>query len=478
MVSSAPPKKILFLTGHLAAPQLRQVLAKFFASEEFRYEIHDIGVQVAGLMTSELIARRLPTELVAQFAPDEIMVPGRCRGDLAVLAQKFGRNFRRGPDDLHDLPQFFALGAEPLDLSRHHCRIFAEITNAPGLDVAAILARAAAMRADGADVIDLGGLPDTEFPHLEESVQALLAAGFTVSVDSANPGELRRGAAAGCHYILSLTEKNLDLAFDYAAIPVIIPTGDSDPESLYRAVEILQKAGKKFIADPLLQPIPFGLARSIAAYKDCRDRLPDARILMGIGNVTELLDADSTGVNAMLFGMIAELGITEVLTVQDSPHCRRAIAESDRARRVMAACLAAQRLPMNVDEGLMGLRSRTPIALAPGDIAAVAAQIRDDNFRIEVSSDGIHLFNRDLHVVGQSAEEIYPHLAETLAAKGDVGHGFYLGSELARAEIALSLGKRYVQDEALNWGVAATKKDRSSLAHGDKIVTKAAKAKK
>ena len=306
---------------------------------------------------------------------------------------------------------------------------------------------------------------------------ALQAEGFCVSIDSANYDELRRGAAAGCDYLLSLTEDTINLAFDYSAIPVIIPTRDSDPDSLYRAAEILQNRGKEFIADPLLMPIPFGLARSIAAYQTCRLRLPSARILMGVGNVTELLDADTTGVTAMLFGIIAELGITEVLTVQDSPHCRRAIAEADRARRVMAACHAAQRLPMGVDTGLMGLRSRLPNALNPEDIAAIAAQIRDDNFRIEVSSDGIHLFNRNIHVIASTAEEFYPHLAEYLSAQNDVGHGFYLGGELARAEIAFQLGKRYVQDESLDWGVAVEKQTRNSLAHAPKILTKANKAK-
>jgi hypothetical protein len=34
----------------------------------------------------------------------------------------------------------------------------------------------------------------------------------------------------------------------------------------------------------------------------------------------------------------------------------------------------------------------------------------------------------------------------------DGGHAFYLGVELARAHIAWQLGKRYNQDEPLQWG--------------------------
>jgi Dihydropteroate synthase and related enzymes len=34
----------------------------------------------------------------------------------------------------------------------------------------------------------------------------------------------------------------------------------------------------------------------------------------------------------------------------------------------------------------------------------------------------------------------------------DAPHAFYLGAELMKAEIAWRLGKRYAQDEPLDWG--------------------------
>ena len=52
-----------------------------------------------------------------------------------------------------------------------------------------------------------------------------------------------------------------------------------------------------------------------------------------------------------------------------------------------------------------------------------------------------------------------------LKVENDASHAFYLGVELARAQIAWQLKKRYVQDEELNWGiasVAANKEDRKS----------------
>ena len=45
--------------------------------------------------------------------------------------------------------------------------------------------------------------------------------------------------------------------------------------------------------------------------------------MMGVGNLTELTEADTAGINATLFGIIAELGVTDVLMVRKSPHCRQ-----------------------------------------------------------------------------------------------------------------------------------------------------------
>ena len=42
----------------------------------------------------------------------------------------------------------------------------------------------------------------------------------------------------------------------------------------------------------------------------------------------------------------------------------------------------------------------------------------------------------------------------------DPAHAFYLGYELAKAVTALTLGKNYVQDQALRWGFL-TKEEES-----------------
>ena len=185
-------ERILLLTGHLAYPRLIKTM-NGLGQTPFVWCAVDIGVKVAALMTEAIILRRVPRPVDA----DRIILPGRCRADLEALSRALGVAVERGPDEIADLPVFFGRGGRAPDLSGYDIRIFSEIVDASGISVEDIVRRADMMRAAGADVIDLGALPDTPFPHLEASVRALKAAGHKVSVDSANADELERGAAAG-----------------------------------------------------------------------------------------------------------------------------------------------------------------------------------------------------------------------------------------------------------------------------------------
>ncbi len=172
---------------------------------------------------------------------------------------------------------------------------------------------------------------------------------------------------------------------------------------------------------------------------------------MGTGNLTELTDADSSGVTAVLMGVCSELAIRNVLVVQVSPHTRRTVAEHDLARRVMYAARANDDLPRGYADGLLQVHGRRPFALSAADIAAEAAEVRDANFRIATAENGVHVFSGKMHEVGTEALEFFP----ALGVEADGAHAFYLGTELMKAEIAYRLGKRYAQDEPLGWGVAA-----------------------
>ena len=437
-------ERILFLTGRLARDSLHREI-EGLEKKNFSWRVHELGLQVAGLMTADMIRRRLE-------APEDvhrIIVPGLCGGDVEALSQTYAMPVERGPKDLKDLPEFFGTAGRTSDLSEHGVTIIAEIVDAPNMGVEAILERAAAYRADGADVIDLGCLPGVDFPHLEESVAALKHGGHAVSVDSLETPELGRGAAAGADYLLSLKESTLHLADEWPGTPVVIPERPGDLESLYRAAETLAAQGRRFFLDPVLEPIHFGFTESLLRYHAVRRRCPEAEIMMGIGNLTELTDADTTGMTAMLMGVVSELEVGAVLTTEVSPHAHTSVREANIARRVMWAAKRDGNLPRRYHGGLMALKDRKPFPHTSEEVAQTAAAVRDPSFRIQLTREGIHVYNRDGRQLATDPFELWPGLA----VEDDASHAFYLGVELGRAQIAWQLGKRYLQDNELEWGV-------------------------
>ncbi|MGE0483073.1 MAG: DUF6513 domain-containing protein [Gammaproteobacteria bacterium] len=434
---------LLFVTGKLAEKSLARVLGDL-EEPGFTWEIRVPGVAVAALLTADMLKRRLGA--VDGF--DRIVLPGRCRGDLDDLTRHFGRPFERGPEELKDLPGHFGRRARARQIGRTDVRLFAEIVDAPRISVDELLARARRYRADGADVIDVGCLPDTPFPHLEDCIAALRGEGFTVSVDSLDRRELERGIGAGADYCFSLTGETLELAEHGECIPVLIAEDPRDLDALCRTIDRFAAYGRPFYADPVLDPVHYGFTASLVRYAELRRRFPEVEIMMGIGNLSELTHADTLGINTLLMGVVSELRVSAVLTTEVSAHCRSVIREVDRARRVMFAAREDNTPPRHIDESLLALHERHPFVYSDGEIAEFAREVRDDNFRIQVNASGIHVYNRRSLLKAEDAYTLYP----SLEVADDAPHAFYLGLELARAEIAWQLGKRYTQDEELDWG--------------------------
>lgn len=443
-----PAENLLFLTGKLAEKSLHKILAEVQSNPKtppFKYRIQQIGVSVAALMTPELIARRLKETGDA----DKVILPGLCLGDISQLEAQYGVPVERGPNDLKDLPQYFGHAGVTPDLSRYDVQIFAEIVDAPFLSVDDIIKKAQQYQSQGANVIDLGCLPAVPFLHLADTVKALKALDFKVSVDSLHTDDLLTAGHAGADFLLSLTENTLWVAEEVASTPILIPAKPHSLPSLYRAIEACLKADRPFIADAILDPIHFGLTNSIVRYQKLRKKYPDIQMMMGIGNLTELTDADTTGINALLFGMISELNINAVLATSVSAHAINAVAEADIARRMMHAAKNDDRLPRGYSNGLLGLHDRRPFTYSADEVKEIAAMIKDPSFRIQVTQNGMHVYNRDGIHESTDPFALYPHLK----VDDDASHAFYLGVELARAQIAWQLKKRYVQDQELEWGV-------------------------
>ena len=441
---------LLFLTGKLAKQSLEKVLSEMGA--DFQYTVHSLSLSVAALMTTKLIINRLKET----YGANRIILPGRFRGDLDLLSEHFGIPVERGPEELKDLPSFFGMKAHTYDLAHYDIHIFAEIVDAPNLTPEQILTLAEDYRHDGANVIDLGFLPDTPFPQLNDCIALLKENDFLVSVDAHDPKMLIQASQAGADYLLSLKRETLWVADEVDATPILIPDTPQEIETLYECIDTLLAKKRAFIADPILDPIHCGFSESITRYHQLRKKYPEIEIMMGVGNLTELTHADTGGTNAILLGIASELQIRHILTTQVSEHCRKAVKEADIARRILYAARTHGVPPTSIDPALMALHERAPFPYNSDEIATLAAQIKDSGFRIQNTNDGIHIYNRDLHKTATNPFALYPDLQ----VNDDGGHAFYLGVELARAQIAWQLGKRYNQDEELDWGCAVEKQEK------------------
>ena len=437
---------IVFLTGKLAKISLEKVLSDISSKNEFTYDVIDIGVNVAALATINIIIKKL--DLKDVLTATKIIIPGRCRGEIKDLENYSGKKCVRGPEELKDIPRFLGLQGKNLDLSKYDTKIIGEITEAPNMSVKEIIKQANTYKKDGADIIDIGCLPSTEFPHLSETIQELKNQNFMVSIDSLDEKNLISGAKAGADFLLSLQEKSIWIMNEVEAIPIVIPDYPREEKKFYKLIEKLLKDDKEFIADSILEPINFGFTDSIVRYHSFRKNFPSVEIMMGIGNLTELTHADTAGMNALLFGIASELEINYALCTQVSEHCNKAIIEGNFARRIMHTTKTYSMPPKDISNKLLNLHERKPFPYSTSELKEMWSNVKDKNYRIYVNQDGIHVFNNKNFYTEQDAAEFYQHLD----IKNDDGHAYYLGMELARAEIAFLLGKRYDQDEILKWG--------------------------
>ncbi len=433
--------KVLFVTGKLAAPLLRETLAGM--PPPFECEIAELGISVAALMTTDWVARFLEVGPSVEL----ILLPGHTQGDPALLQQRFGVRVEKGPKDLRQIPEHFGMAAARADYGSYDVRILAEINNASRLALPAILERARAFAASGADIIDVGCTKGQGFPALAEVVAALRAEGHRVSIDSFDADEVRSAVRAGAELVLSVNGSNLELARELEASVVVIPDFGAGLESLYRSIETLVGWGVRLIADPVLDPIGFGAAESLHRYYEVRRRYPDAEILMGIANITELTEADSTGVTALLLGYCQELGIRYVLTTEEIPWAKGAVREADIARRLMHHAVKKKSLPKHLDSRLLTVKDAAVSVYSEAELRQMQAQITDPDYRIFNDRERIHVFNAERFVSGTEISEIFPRLDVHEAS-----HAFYLGKELLKASLALKLGKTYRQEAELSWG--------------------------
>jgi dihydropteroate synthase-like protein len=449
---------ILFVTGKLAEPSLRRLLADLCGRAEFTYTVAVLPISVAALTTTSWVA----SHLTVSEGIDRILLPGLCSGDLAVVQAKVGVPVERGPKDLRDLPDYF--GAETRSQTSYgsfDIDILAEINNAPRLPQDMLLTQACRLHEDGADVIDLGCDPGATWQDLAETVRSLRERGLRVSVDTFNPHEAEAAARAGAELVLSVNKSNREAAATWGCAVVAVPDSPSALEGLDDTIEVLEAARVPYVIDPVLEPISFGFARSLGRYLEVRRRYPQAEMLMGVGNLTELTDVDSAGINVLLAGFCQELGIRRVLTTEVINWCRSSVRELDLARRLVYHACTHHVLPKHLEPKLVLLRDPKIHEHGEETLRELAARVTDKNFRIFAERGLLHVINGAMFLQGTDPFALFEQMLEKAAI--DPAHAFYLGYEMAKAVTALTLSKDYVQDQALRWGFLTTPEQSDGL---------------
>jgi len=453
-----PRQHIQFVTGRLAEHSLRQVIERLGPEIGFDYTIDVMPISVAALMTPEWIAQRIKPAIGA----NRIMVPGYCTGDLTSIERASGVPVERGPRELRQLPDHFGHQPTPPDYGAYDIEIIAEINHCPRLPLPEIRVQARQLAAAGADVIDVGCDPGGPWKEVADVVRSLRDDGHRVSIDSFDPREIAPAVRAGAELVLSVNSSNVAAARDWGCEVVAVPDETHTLAGLDKTVDQLAAANVRLRIDPVLEPIGFGLANSLRRYLEIRDRYPDTEMLMGIGNLTELTDADSAAMNVLLLGFCQELGIRSVLTTQVINWARTSVRECDLARRLVYHSVRNRVLPKHLEPRLVLLRDPSVSEPSSDDLDRWACEIKDANYRIFVAEGEVHVVSHALHLHDADPFTLFDRLRQSgpdgsLPKNLNPAHAFYLGYEMCKAATAMTLGKQYHQDESLDWGFLTRK---------------------
>ncbi|HWQ18296.1 MAG TPA: dihydropteroate synthase-like protein [Methanotrichaceae archaeon] len=474
--------KILAVTGRLAQGMVRE--------QARGSDVLVLDTDIAAFITPEMLKRAGPRGY------DLILIPGAVTADFRSVEKELGATIRLGPKNAADLGLVLDhLGEIELSRSVPACmllesalkskaralvddlesrasfslsikgvkiggqsrmKVLAEVVDATRLSRDDLGERISRFQAEGADMIDLG-LPLDARP--DQVAFALKAArevtDLPISIDTLDPELILAGVEAGADLILSLDGRNLPLVgravADRGLPAVVIPGPGAIGDNLRHARDL----GINVIADPVLSPPLMGLARSISGYLQFCQAHPGVPAFFGAGNVTELIDADSQGANAILAAIGSEVGAAILFTPEYSDKARGAVRELRVSSEMMALAMARKSPPKDLGLDLLVLKEkrRRPDLLVPHQpvLAKCDHQFEADpggEISIGIWKGQIVARHGPLEVLGAKARDVL----NTLIDRGLVtrlDHAGYLGRELEKAEIALTLGKSYCQDEPL-----------------------------
>lgn len=468
IVRPTPPFDSLhfhFVTGRLANAAVKDVVESLAIKHRFAYSIQVVPISVAALITPRWLLRHVQPD----HGVTHVVLPGYCDLDAGdpLVKRLADQNIDVvvGPTDCRMMPEIFGDKLNNADLTSHDIEIIAEINHAPRLGLEQVIATAKMFIRDGADRIDLGCDPQRRCLQIADHVKAVKDLGVRVSIDSFDANEVTDATSAGADLVLSINASNRHQAMDLGCEVVAIPDSPTQLDTLGQTVEFLDRHGIAFRADPILEPIGSGFAASLVRFDTFRQRYPDAAMMMGIGNLTELTDVDSAGINFILLGICEELSIRSVLTTQVINWARSSIRECEIARRLVHYAVNNGVPPKRLSDELVMLRDRSLTPYSSQVLDDIAQSIRDNNYRLFVQDATLRLISAGVDLSDDDPFRLFERLMQQPQSDNiDPAHAFYLGYEMSKAMTALHLGKQYNQDQSLDWGFLTVKEDMHRIA--------------
>jgi dihydropteroate synthase-like protein len=482
--------KVLAVTGRMA-----QNMVKQSAKEA---DVLVLDVDIAAFITPEMLQSAAPNGY------DLILIPGAITADFSAVETSLGTKIRLGPKHAADISFVLRhLGEVELSISIPACtllesrmkkdalvmlekleakakatmtirgvkiggnsrvKVLAEVVDATKLNAADLAKKISYFQSRGADMIDLGVSLDAIPEQVARTVSvAKKVTSLPISVDTISPELIRSGLEAGADMVLSLNGDNILLVSDAVAaagVPAVVIPGPK-ASSLEENISAAQGLGIKVIADPVLSPPLQGLATSIRSYINFAAANPEMPLFFGAGNVTELLDADTQGANALLAAIGAEVGASILFTPEYSDKAKGSVHELRVASEMMLLARHRNAPPKDLGIDLLILKEKrkTPA----GKISENYVEANSDHkyvpdpagyFKIDVADGKIvakyeYEHEREkLEVASASAKDLLNSLID-LGLVTRLDHAGYLGRELEKAEMALRLGRSYNQDEPL-----------------------------
>ena len=97
---------------------------------------------------------------------------------------------------------------------------------------------------------------------------------------------------------------------------------------------------------------------SFVAFQEFAERNPNVPLFVGVSNVTELFDADSVGVNALLARLSSEVGASILLATEKSNKAKGTVTEEVAAAKMMFLAKKRGSVPKDLGIDLLILKDK------------------------------------------------------------------------------------------------------------------------